>query len=70
MNDLHIVAVAVFLLLLLTVLALLGLWFILSLPLSINRIELDWLGKAMIGISILTLPHTLLVCLLDHKQSS
>lgn len=55
---------------LMTVLALLGLWFILSLPLSINGIELDWLGKAMIGISILTLPHTLLVCLLDHKQSS
>lgn len=52
-----------------TILALLGLWFTLSLSLTLNGMEIDWLGKAMIGISILTLPHTVLVCLLDKRQS-
>ncbi len=54
---------------LMTVLALLGLWFILSLPLHFRGIQLDWLGKAMLGISILTLPHTVVVCLMDKLQN-
>ena len=53
---------------LMTALALVGLWFILSLPLSFRGIQLDWLGKAMLGISILTLPHTVVVCLMDRIQ--
>ena len=51
-----------------TVLALLGLWLILSMPLYFRGIQLDWLGKAMLGISILTLPHTVVVCLMDRFQ--
>lgn len=53
---------------LMTVLALVGLWFILALPLNFRGIQLDWLGKAMLGISILTLPHTVVVCLMDRLQ--
>lgn len=53
---------------LMTVLALVGLWLLLALPLSFRGIELDWLGKAMLGISILTLPHTVVVCLMDRFQ--
>jgi hypothetical protein len=53
---------------LMTVLALVGLWFLLALPLKFRGIELDWLGKAMLGISILTLPHTIVVCLMDRFQ--
>jgi len=53
---------------LMTVLALLGLWLILSMPLYFRGIQLDWLGKAMLGISILTLPHTVVVCLMDRFQ--
>ena len=53
---------------LMTILALIGLWLILSLPLHFQGIELDWLGKAMLGISILTLPHTVVVCLMDKFQ--
>tara|TARA_B100000242_G_C43039368_1_gene484769 strand:+ start:904 stop:1986 length:1083 start_codon:yes stop_codon:yes gene_type:complete len=53
---------------LMTLLALLGLWFLLALNLSFRGIELDWLGKAMLGISILTLPHTVVVCLMDRFQ--
>ena len=48
---------------LMTILALVGLWFLLALPLSFRGIQLDWLGKSMLGISILTLPHTVVVCL-------
>jgi Brp/Blh family beta-carotene 15,15'-monooxygenase len=53
---------------LMTILALVGLWFLLALPLSFRGIQLDWLGKAMLGISILTLPHTVVVCLMDRFQ--
>ena len=53
---------------LMTFLALVGLWFLLALPLSFRGIQLDWLGKAMLGISILTLPHTVVVCLMDRFQ--
>jgi F0F1-type ATP synthase assembly protein I len=53
---------------LMTVLALVGLWFLLALPLSFRGIQLDWLGKAMLGISILTLPHTVVVSLMDRFQ--
>ena len=53
---------------LMTVLALVGLWFLLALPLEFRGIEIDWLGKAMLGISILTLPHTIVVCLMDRFQ--
>ena len=53
---------------LMTILALVGLWFLLALPLSFRGIQLDWLGKAMLGISILTLPHTVVVCLMDFFQ--
>jgi len=53
---------------LMTVLALLGLWLILSMPLYFRGIQLDWLGKAMLGISMLTLPHTVVVCLMDRFQ--
>ena len=53
---------------LMTVLALVGLWFLLALPLSFQGIQLDWLGKAMLGISILTLPHTVVVSLMDRFQ--
>ncbi len=53
---------------LMTILALVGLWFLLALPLSFRGIQLDWLGKAMLGISILTLPHTVVVCLMDRLQ--
>ena len=53
---------------LMTVLALFGLWLILSMPLYFRGIQLDWLGKAMLGISILTLPHTAVVCLMDRFQ--
>tara|TARA_B100001093_G_C26593412_1_gene912593 strand:- start:612 stop:893 length:282 start_codon:yes stop_codon:yes gene_type:complete len=53
---------------LMTFIALVGMWFMLSLPLSFKGIELDWLGKAMLGISVLTLPHTVVVCLMDHFQ--
>jgi F0F1-type ATP synthase assembly protein I len=41
---------------------------ILSMPLYFRGIQLDWLGKAMLGISILTLPHTVVVCLMDRFQ--
>ena len=38
---------------LMTVLALVGLWLLLALPLSFRGIELDWLGKAMLGFRYL-----------------
>ena len=53
---------------LMTIIALIGLWYILSVPYNFNGIHLEWLGKVMIGISILTLPHTLVVCLMDKIQ--
>ena len=37
--------------------------------LAFRGMQLDWLGKAMLGISILTLPHTIVVCLMDRLQS-
>ena len=53
---------------LMTILALLALWGWLSLPLSFQNIELEWLGKVMLGIAILTLPHTVVVSLMDYFQ--
>ena len=53
---------------LMTLIALIGMWIIFALPLSVQGIELDWLAKALIGISVLTLPHTAVVCCMDKKQ--
>ena len=53
---------------LMTIFALIGLWGWLSLPLSLQSVEMDWLGKAMLGIAVLTLPHTIVVCLMDFLQ--
>ena len=53
---------------LMTLIALIGMWIIFALPLSVRGIELDWLAKALIGISVLTLPHTLVVCCMDKIQ--
>jgi Brp/Blh family beta-carotene 15,15'-monooxygenase len=53
---------------LMTLIALIGMWIIFALPLSVRGIELDWLAKALIGISVLTLPHTVVVCFMDKIQ--
>ena len=53
---------------LMTLIALIGMWIIFTLPLSVHGIELDWLAKALIGISVLTLPHTVVVCFMDKIQ--
>ena len=53
---------------LMTLIALIGTWIIFTLPLSVRGIELDWLAKALIGISVLTLPHTVVVCCMDEIQ--
>ncbi|MEC9228508.1 MAG: Brp/Blh family beta-carotene 15,15'-dioxygenase, partial [Verrucomicrobiota bacterium] len=53
---------------LMTLIALIGMWIIFTLPLSVRGIELDWLAKALIGISVLTLPHTVVVCFMDKIQ--
>jgi hypothetical protein len=51
-----------------TFVALIGMWIIFALPFSVRGIELDWLVKALIGISVLTLPHTVVVCCMDKIQ--
>tara|TARA_E500000178_G_scaffold105195_1_gene104811 strand:+ start:121 stop:288 length:168 start_codon:yes stop_codon:yes gene_type:complete len=51
-----------------TLIALIGMWIIFALPFSLRGIELDWLAKALIGISVLTLPHTVVVCGMDRIQ--
>ena len=53
---------------LMTLIALIGMWIIFALPLSVRGIEVDWLAKALIGISVLTLPHTVVVCFMDKIQ--
>ena len=53
---------------LMTLIALIGMWIIFALPFSVRGIELDWLAKALIGISVLTLPHTIVVCCMDKIQ--
>ena len=53
---------------LMTLIALIGMWVIFALPFSVRGIELDWLAKALIGISVLTLPHTVVVCCMDKIQ--
>jgi hypothetical protein len=53
---------------LMTLIALIGMWIIFALPFSVRGIELDWLAKALIGISVLTLPHTVVVCCMDKIQ--
>ena len=53
---------------LMTLIALIGIWIIFALPFSVRGIELDWLAKAFIGISVLTLPHTVVVCFMDKIQ--
>ncbi len=53
---------------LMTLIALIGMWIIFALPLSVRGIGLDWLAKALIGISVLTLPHTVVVCFMDKIQ--
>ena len=53
---------------LMTLIALIGMWIIFTLPLSVRGIEVDWLAKALIGISVLTLPHTVVVCFMDKIQ--
>ncbi len=53
---------------LMTFVALIGMWIIFALPFSVRGIELDWLVKALIGISVLTLPHTVVVCCMDKIQ--
>lgn len=53
---------------LMTLIALIGMWIIFALPLTVRGIELDWLAKALIGISVLTLPHTVVVCCMDKIQ--
>ena len=53
---------------LMTLIALIGMWIIFALPLSVRGIELDWLAKALIGISVLTLPHTIVVGFMDKIQ--
>lgn len=53
---------------LMTIIALLGMCIFYSMSLSLRGIELEWLSKALIGISVLTLPHTVVVCWMDRKQ--
>lgn len=53
---------------LMTLIALIGMWVIFSLPFSMRGIELDCLAKVLIGISVLTLPHTIIVCCMDKIQ--
>ena len=53
---------------LMTVIALFGMCIFYSISLSLKDIQLEWLTKALIGISVLTLPHTVVVCWMDHKQ--
>ena len=53
---------------LMTLIALIGMWIIFALPLSMRGIEMDCLAKALIGISVLTLPHTVVVCCMDKIQ--
>ena len=53
---------------LMTFIALIGMWIIFALPFSVHGIEMDWLAKALIGISVLTLPHTVVVSCMDRIQ--
>ena len=53
---------------LMTIIALIGMFIFYSMPLRVSGIELEWLSKALIGISVLTLPHTVVVCWMDRKQ--
>ena len=53
---------------LMTIIALFGMCIIYSMSLRLRGIELEWLSKALIGISVLTLPHTVVVCWMDRKQ--
>ncbi len=53
---------------LMTIIALLGMCIFYSMSLSLRGIELEWLTKALIGISVLTLPHTVVVFWMDRKQ--
>ena len=53
---------------LMTMIALIGMYIFYSMSLSLRGIELEWLSKALIGISVLTLPHTVVVCWMDRKQ--
>ena len=53
---------------LMTMIALIGMCIFYSMSLSLRGIELEWLSKALIGISVLTLPHTVVVCWMDRKQ--
>ena len=48
-----------------TVIALIGMCVALNMSFSLRGTELGWLAKALIGISVLTLPHTIVVCLMD-----
>ena len=50
------------------IVALIGMYIFYSISLSLRGIELEWLSKALIGISVLTLPHTVVVCWMDRKQ--
>lgn len=51
-----------------TIIALIGMWLILNVSFSLKGIEINWLAKALIGISVLTLPHTIVVSYMDRKQ--
>ncbi len=53
---------------LMTVIALIGMWAAFDMSFSLRGIELGWLAKALIGISVLTLPHTIVVCFMDRLQ--
>ena len=53
---------------LMTVIALIGMWAAFNMSFSLRGIELSWLAKALIGISVLTLPHTIVVCFMDRMQ--
>ena len=53
---------------LMTFIALIGMWIIFALPFSVRGIQLDWLAKTLIGVSVLTLPHTVVVCCMDKIQ--
>ena len=53
---------------LMTVIALIGMWATFNMSFSLRGLEIDWLAKALIGISLLTLPHTIVVCFMDRLQ--
>ena len=53
---------------LMTVIALIGMWAAFNMSFSLRGLELNWLAKALIGISVLTLPHTIVVYFMDRLQ--